>query len=664
MQPIRPFSKKLRLVLLVAALGLLVTACILFLLARNLTPIARWGLQRSLPAAKIDIQNVAISAPGEIQFENLIIHDPKTGRELLRLEHGSLIFSFDDLAKRQLGEIRLQNPEFVISPGWSGILPKIPTDPQSGNPITIRRIVCDYGEIHYDGEPIGSPSVRAKFCLDWTNFHADQLDTLSLELWDIRANAPGFTDPFLVLDSVTITGAPAELIQKCELRSLDISGGALAVGSALDQITHSSDATGSDTGAAFNWKIGLLNISKVRTTLGENAWKPESDISFVLNTSLVNLSPAEITKTLGSTEQVVEITDLHIPSPLDPKTTVLKLRSVLLRFDLNGILHHKLNEVTILHPVIYIEEDLFAYMDETSRRISAGMGPLSTPWTIQKLDIQFGSLVLGSGGNTQYGLPLNFQTSAENVTLNDLASLKLKGSLLIPAQEYKFPAYQLEIATQPGELQFSYPPSKGVSNVVGTIRVKEIRWRQYQSKESWASVTFDREGINGTFGGGLYRGQILGGFSFLFDATSPWIGWLGGAGINLEQLTDIIAPQNFRMSGPLGFKMQMNFLGRKLERLKGDFATTAPGRLQISKLDDLLARIPDGWSGLKKSSLRIALESARDFNYDTCRGDFWFVRDQGLLDLKLQGPLGSRTFQTVLHADESTDGLWKKTPNR
>ena len=647
-----------------AVLGAVFTAIAVFLISRNLTPIARWGLQRSLPAAKVDIQNVSVSTPGEIQFENLVIHDSKTGRELLRLERGRVIFSFDDIAKRQLGEIRLQNPELVISPGWSGILPKIPCEPQSGKPLSIRRVVCDYGEIHYDGEPAGNPSVRAKFCMDWTNFHAEQTDLLSLELWDVRANASGFTDPFLVLDSVTLTGSPADLIQKNELRSLDIAGGSLAVGSALDRISHASNALIPDASAASHWKIGLLHISQVRTTLGDNAWKQESDISFVLNTSFRNLTPAEITRTLGSTEQVVELTDLHIPSPLDPSKTVLKLRSVFLRFDLNGILHHKLNEVAILHPVIHIEEDLFAYMDETSRRINADAGSPSTPWTIQKLDIKFGSLVLGSAGDTHYGLPLNFQTSAENVALDDLTSLKLKGSLLIPAQEYKFPSYQLEIATQPGELQFSYPPSKGMSNVVGTIRVKEIRWRQYQTKESWATVTFDRDGINGSFGGGFYRGQILGGFSFMFDATSPWIGWLGGAAIDLEQLTDIIAPQNFRMSGPLGFKMQMNFLGRNLQRLKGDFATTAPGRLQISKLDDLLARIPEGWSGLKKSSLRIALESARDFGYDTCHGDFWLVRDQGILDLKLQGPLGSRTFQTVLHADESTAGLWKKIPNR
>ena len=113
------------------------------------------------------------------------------------------------------------------------------------------------------------------------------------------------------------------------------------------------------------------------------------------------------------------------------------------------------------------------------------------------------------------------------------------------------------------------------------------------------------------------------------------------------------------MTGPLAFTVQTNANGREIERLKGDFHATKPGRLTIGKLDDLLANLPDTWSALKKSTTRIALETLRDFDYNKAAGDFWIVRQQGIVDLKLQGPQGSRTLKTVLHADESKEGRWK-----
>ena len=80
----------------------------------------------------------------------------------------------------------------------------------------------------------------------------------------------------------------------------------------------------------------------------------------------------------------------------------------------------------------------------------------------------------------------------------------------------------------------------------------------------------------------------------------------------------------------------------------------------IRKIDDLLARIPTTWHLLKQSSTRIALETLRDFDYTKGGGDFWFVGSQGVLRLKLQGPTGSRNFETVLHAEDTPQGRWKQ----
>ena len=646
----------------VAAIPGLALALGLFWISQNPTPVARWALKKAMPQAGIDLDAIRLGAPGEIIFENFVLHDPLTGKPLLRLEGGRLVFSFADILRRRIGEIHLVNPLLVISPGWSGVFPETPSQAKSTPGPVIRRISCDYGEVRYEGSSTGRPDISAKFCMDWREVALQSERLQEFTLWDIQATAPGFHDPFLVLDLVRLQATPQELFERFEIRESRISGGSLAIGSALDQLTHLPKNPAQGPSPA--WKIGLLEISGVRASLGENAWRTESDIVFTIATTLQNLTPSEITNKLGATEQSIELSDLAIPSPRDPFTHVFKLRSVLIQFTLAGLLDQEIREVTFLSPTVFIGEDLFLYMDQARSRLGGGTATDSAKWKIQRLEVQSGSLVIGSGGRDYYGLPLNFQTVAENVALDDLTRLTLSGSLEIPSRDYQFPDYQIAFETQAGDLRFSYPPEKAVSNVVGTVKIKSLRWRQYLATEAWISATFDREGINSSFGGVLYGGNISGGFSFFFSEKSPWIGWLGGKDVDLKKLTDVIAPENFSMSGPLEFSVQTNAEAKSFHRIKGRFRTTKPGSMQIGKLDDLLARIPQEWSALKRDSLRISLESLRNFDYRTSEGSLWFTDGQGILDLKLQGPQGSRTFEILLHADESPEGHWKQKTAR
>ncbi|MEI8292483.1 MAG: hypothetical protein WCG66_00685 [bacterium] len=642
--------------------------CIVFLagvaalavLSRNLAPVARWTFEKNLPNSKVDVQDIQVTGPGEITFTNFVIHDPVTGRELVRLERGRIVFSLDDLAAWRIGEIHLENPVLLISPGWSGILPSVP-EKNGGSALSVRRIVCDFGQAIYDGDQEGKPRVCANFCFDWKNFSAGSSDPFELTLWDVQANAPGSSMPFFVVDLARLRGSPDKMVKNFELHGLEIRGGSLAAGQALAEVTKISDTNAN--GPAFFWKIGAVDIHDLKTTIGNNPWRSATDAAFTINTTLRHLTPAEITTTVGATTQEIEISDLVIPSPSDPFTRVLSMRSVFVRFTLAGLISRELEDVTILHPVVYIGGDLFDYMEEVKMRLRSAPASSTPDWKIKRFQVKFGNVVIGSGGRQAYGLPLNFRTTAENVALDDLAALKLSGSLEIPAQQYGFPAYQIEISTKPGSLNFSYPPEKGMNNVVGIVRLNTIRWRQFTGNNSWIAATFDRQGINGSFGGTLYGGTIAGGFSFFFEEKSPWIGWISGSGLDLKQLTDIIAPQNFRMTGPLDFTGQVNAESKIIRRLQGRLQTKAPGRMEIRKIDDLLAAVPSGWSSLKRDSLRVALEAARDFDYERGDGDLWFTDGQGILDLKLQGPLGSRTFQTVLHGSESSGGHWTQSPS-
>lgn len=646
-----------------ATLVLLAIAAGIAWLFWNITPITRGVLQQQLPGAGVRLGKAAIDNTGRLTLHDLVIHDPATGDELVSLERGSIDFTFDDIANGRIGTLRFENPVIAINPSWSGLLPAMPSGGATTAPPSIRRIVCDYGEIRIEGAG-DFPPITAKFCLDWQNVAPSSDDPLRITLWDIRAGTDGGAPPFAVVDILRATGSPRAIINDFSIDAVEIAGGSLALGDVLARLAGGSPDTGKPTGASSRWHIGTLDISGIRTFLGGNAWQTSGDMSFILNTELRNLTPSEITGALGDTRQTLEISDLSIPSPRDPFTNVLTLRSIFMGFTIGGLLRREIDDVSILHPVIHVGEDLFVYMDDARERLSArdsGADNGSPAWKIHKLDVHFGSIVLGGAGRGSHGLPLDFRTSLTGLSLDDLASLGIDGSLDIPAQDYEFPSYRLKVSTDEGSMRFSYPPEKNPGNLVSTLPMRTIRWRQFEAGESWISVTFDRKGINGSFGGSLYSGIIAGGFTFLFGPESPWIGWVSGTDIDLAEFTAVASPGNIRMSGPLDFQLQVNAHAARIARVKGSLGTTAPGTMTVTRIDELLARMPEDWAGIKRSAVRTALESLRDFSFDTGDGGFWFVDGQGILDLRLQGPTGSRTFRTVLHADESPDGLWKRS---
>lgn len=641
------------MVLVLSGTGLLV-------LTRNLTHLARWAVQRSLPAAKAEIGAVRYEGAGRLVVKKFVLRDRVSGIELLRLDSGTIVFAFDDLRRRLLGEIHLVRPNIRISPELFRILP---SGGQGGSlpPWAARRIVCDYAEILCEGFGPTSPSVSLKCAFDWHEPGSDPKTPLVLTTWDVQASAPGYPEAFLALDRADLSLTVQGLLKDHEVAGVEIDGGRLILGAALQQILSGPPESSSQSpNPAASWIIRKLDLQRLGVRL-EDKRETAADISFQINTVLNDLSLSQAASTIGGEEQSVEIADVEILSPYDPLTKVLTMRSVVLRFTLGGLLRGELAKVGIREPAIYVGPDLFWYMDDAQQR--AGETRAGGPaWRIGELEVADGRLIVGSSGRAQYGLPLNFHASAHDIALDNLATLKLQTGFEIPAQTTEFPSYQLEISTQKGDLQFAYPPEKNENNLVGKVFFDRIRWRQYEAAEAWLSATFDHEGINGDFGGKAYGGYLSGGFSFLFEDDAPWIGWLSGNKVDLKRITDVISPQNFRMTGPLNFKLQMDAFGRRIERVKGKFDALRPGRMKIGKLDDFLSNIPETWSSLKKSSTRLALETLRDFDYTKAGGDLWFVENQGVLGLKLQGPLGSRNFEVVLHADESPEGRWKQKP--
>ena len=617
------------------------------------------------------VQQVAVSSLA-------VATDREPGIPLLQADEAEARFTIAGLAQHRIEELNLENPIIDFAPK-SLTAPAQPSTPSSGSVASglppawaISHVRCDAGELRLRGLQNGALTFGTKFSFDMRNLgtQGDAATAVQeLTIWDTQASS-GASKAFLTADVARVRFTTAGLLEKKFIESVKVDGGRLLVGDALQKLltpasTPKPQQPATTAAPGPQWSIGALDISGVRTRI-EDKRPGVTDLRFTLNTSLRDVSASGVSSQVFDQVQTIELANIDLNSPIHKGAKILTLRSVFVRFTLRELARKHLTEVTIREPIIYLSEDLFIYMERASA--SENSAPNGNPqpaaagpsWSVDHLEAKSGKLVIGSGGQKDVGLPLQFETTMDDVALDNLAKLKVQAALRVPKQSYDFPAYQLGVEDVQGDLRFAYPPEKGEKNLVQKLEMKKIRWRQLQSRDAWIAVTFDARGINGFFGGQAYRGYVNGGFSFFFHDDAPWEGWVAGTDVDTSAVTDVMAPQNFRMTGPLDFEVQLDAFRKDISRMRGVFHVKQPGKLHVGKLDDLLANIPPEWPAIKQSSTRLALESLRDFDYTHAAGDFWFVESQGLLDLRLTGPFGSRNFEVALHDNTETQNRWQK----
>ena len=373
-------------------------------------------------------------------------------------------------------------------------------------------------------------------------------------------------------------------------------------------------------------------------------------ISLQVNTALRDVPFGAVADELGEIRHQVEFSDIELLSPTDPLRRAVTVRSAFVIFTLAGLAKRNLEEVKLIGPTVYVGEALFEYMqsaDESAKEPAAVQE--SEGWNVDTLRVNFGRVVIAVGGRSQVGLPLAFHTMVRNLSLSSLAGLNVEFVLEVPEEDYDFPAYDLSLGRVRGDLLFNYPPDVLRNNLVNVVKFGRARWRNFQASDLWVSVTFDRKGINGDFGGRAYRGYVNGGFSFFLQPDSPWTGWITGQDVDLAPLTADGAPQHFVMDGLVDFKVEANGCAAVVERVRGEASGQGKGRMVVNKLNDLLASLPPDWTALKSELGRVSLETLRDFDYTEARSEFWFVGKQGIIDIRMKGLAGSRNFELVFH---------------
>ncbi len=383
------------------------------------------------------------------------------------------------------------------------------------------------------------------------------------------------------------------------------------------------------------------------------------EMSFRINTALREVGLGAVAVDLAEKIHQVEFADIDILSPFDPLKRAVTVGTLFVKFSLAGLARQEIEELVVLSPTIYVGEALFEYMARAEDEEKPPPEPVAVTegWRVKNLQVDFGKLVIAVGGRTALGLPLSFQTTAENVSLSSLAGLSLDLVMTVPPDDYEFPDYDLTLTNVRGDLRLNYPPQGPDNNLVNVVYFDRARWRNFTGTNLWVSVTFDLEGINGQFGGEAYRGYVSGGFSFFLRPESPWTGWVSGTGLHLGDLTKAAAPQHFLMTGRADLKLEVNGAGPEIDRVLGSVQSTEAGRIVVTKLDELLEAIPPDWASLKREITRVGLEALREFDYTEAGGSFWFVGREGLLKANMKGSSGSRNLEVVLHGRDG-GGAW------
>src|SRR5262249_25596112 len=454
-------------------------------------------------------------------------------------------FRVAGLRERRIDEIRLVTPLLFLPeplPSFGGAA----TRGSSGPGWTIGRLATHDGRLEMPASE-DLPSAVAGLTFDLRELGTGSAETGRLQrvrLHDIRVR-PRRRPTWLVVDAAGVDFTLAGLLERRQLARLAIERGTLVVDSALrDRLSSTRGGHVARLGVAA-WSLGVLDIDQLGVRLSDLG--PQvPDVTLQVHTRLRNMPLTAEGLARARTPQRVELAGFTLYSPLDPFRQVVHIGNTFVEFTMADILRRQIGSITILSPTIYLGEDLIWYMNAS--RAAGGGGTRAEPWTVRNVRAELGRLVLTFKGVDRVGLPLGFRTDAHNVSLGDPPSLRLGAALPVPRPSYDIPGLDLFLVDVEGELRFDYPPGNVRDNVVNTLKVAEISWRNYSVRDGWLAATFDAKGVSGSLGGSAYAGYVNGGGNLPF-AAGPVSGWVAATDLDLAPLGTAVAGKHIQMTG-------------------------------------------------------------------------------------------------------------------
>jgi len=643
----RPRRSRLlrRSVLMVAALFLLAVGWVAW---KGPSAALRWAVRTYDPALGLEVGSSFYRA-GEWVLQGIVL-SLRGSREPV-FEAGELRLGLGPRwSSGRFGSLRLVEPFIRFDPNAVAHFSRGGSSGGGGIGWEIDEVIIERGYVWAENFGESGVDLSAGINGTLTSFgpaQGDQLHQLRVDNFYLASHDPAGSLPVMGAGLSQLNFTVAGL-QQGRVSGVRVDGGWMIAGEGFERLMEEGEfAPAREPGGALVIESLDLVEMQVRPD-GLPGGLPA--ISLQVNTALRDVPFGAVADELGEIRHQVEFSDIELLSPTDPLRRAVTVRSAFVIFTLAGLAKRDLEEVKLIGPTVYVGEALFEYMqaaDEPAKEPAAVQE--SEGWNVDTLRVNFGRVVIAVGGRSQVGLPLAFHTMVRNLSLSSLAGLNVEFVLEVPEEDYDFPAYDLSLGRVRGDLLFNYPPDVLRNNLVNVVKFGRARWRNFQASDLWVSVTFDRKGINGDFGGRAYRGYVNGGFSFFLQPDSPWTGWITGQDVDLAPLTADGAPQHFVMDGLVDFKVEANGCAAVVERVRGEASGQGKGRMVVNKLNDLLSSLPPDWTALKSELGRVSLETLRDFDYTEARSEFWFVGKQGIIDIRMKGLAGSRNFELVFH---------------
>jgi len=466
-----------------------------------------------------------------------------------------------------------------------------------------------------------------------------------------RANVPVGS-----LKAAVVETKLPEMWREHRVERIDLSGGHVDVGDALMTLFRGPAEIVEEKAQALaqRWTAGEVKISDFGVTLEEIA--PQfPPVHFNLNFATKD-TPLDLEGLAENVEpQRITLKNLRIPSPHRPLNAVAEMTEIRVHYTLDGLLKRRIDRVEILAPTLFVGEDLFWYV-ENYRKFMKGepeladtfVGPVQPPkpeapgWRVDTLAVNDGRLAIAPKGVPIRGLgepfPFSFSTRLE--------SGELQAELQIPQEDRELADMKLKFTNLRGKVSFNLPMRDRNNNVVEVFQADRIQWKNLHAENTHLSITYDRNGIYGSFYGKAYAGDVNGAFDIYLDDSYTWDGWIAATKIHSGPVTKLLFPEYFTLDGTVTGKIVATGDGDELYQGDAEFLNDGRGRFEIAALNDLIKELPAPMRGdIADQIRRIGLETLRDFDYDSVDGKARFYGREGRGHLRFKGPDGKRTIE-------------------
>ncbi len=410
------------------------------------------------------------------------------------------------------------------------------------------------------------------------------------------------------------------------------------------------------------WKIDDLEISKGKVNF--DSLIPEmAGLSFGLETKMKDI-PLTAEGLLDANKlQAVKIDSLQVRDPYDSFLTVAELPDVFVEFSLAGLAKQEIEKIDLIAPTLNVGESLFRWIDylRKYRAINEGAsvdlrgahiispegtsGGKKSDWLINKIEANMGRLVVAPYGTPITSLPFPFSATT------NVAEGKVKLAMNISEDQnvFKIPDYGVELTGLEGAIDFNLPIPEKNNNLVQTFRLKTAKWKKFDLSQLFLTVTFDRYGIYGNFGGETYGGYANGAFNYYLNKNGQWDAWVAGTDLNTGELTKAVVKEGFLMGGKVSTKVFSSGKDATVDAIKRELKSVGDGWFDIALMEKALENLPESWNGLQRGLSEIAINNLRKFDYDHGGGEVYFKDQDGLLKLQFTGAYGTRILNLHLH---------------